>query len=239
MTDPRLSRTAALLGEEALSHLASSHVLLLGLGGVGGHAFDALVRTGIGEITVCDFDTVSESNMNRQLLADETTIGLKKAEVAVSRAALLSHRTVVHPCTHRLVPEEISSFLADVSPSLILDAVDDVPVKVSVAHEASVRGIPILTCLGTGNRLDPSALCFTDIAKTEGCPLARAVRTRLRRLGVHHLRVLTSRETPRPSLDPAVSIGSCAYVPAVAGLMLAAEAVRLLLASAKGENVSI
>lgn len=239
MTEPRLSRIAALLGEEALSRLASSHVLLLGLGGVGGHAFDALVRTGVGEITVCDFDTVSESNMNRQLLADETTLGLKKADVAVSRAALLSHRTVVHSCTHRLAPEMIPAFLADVSPSLILDAVDDVPVKVSVAREASARGIPILTCLGTGNRLDPSALYFTDIAKTEGCPLARAVRTRLRRSGVHHLRVLASRETPRSSLDPAVPIGSCAYVPAVAGLMLAAEAVRLLLECREGEKASI
>ena len=229
MSEERLVRTAALLGDEGVERLATAHVLLVGLGGVGGHAMDALVRTGVGTLTLCDFDRVSESNLNRQLLADRATVGRLKTEVAAEKCASISENVKLNLHSDRLTPEDVAALLDGSRFDFVLDAVDDVPVKVALAVEATRRGIPILSCLGTGNRLDPSALTFTDIYKTSDCPLARAVRTRLRREGVGTLRVLVSRE---PAITPRsgdVRVGSVAYVPAVAGLMLAAEAVRLLL----------
>lgn len=231
MKNERLARTLALLGEESLARLASSHVLLVGLGGVGGHAFDALVRTGVGSLTLCDFDRISESNINRQILADLTTVGRLKTEVAADRACLLSPDVNVTLHSEKLTPEGVPALLDEKRVDFVIDAIDDVAAKVALAHGASERGIPLLSCLGMGNRLDPTALRFTDLADTSGCPLARAVRTRLRRLGVEHVRVLISDEPPLLSRDSEVRVGSVAYVPAVAGLMLAAEAVRILTAS--------
>lgn len=229
MTEERLIRTAALLGEPAIGRLASAHILLVGLGGVGGHAMDALVRTGVGRLTLCDFDRVSVSNLNRQLLADRLTVGRLKTEVAAEKCANISEDVKLTLHSERLTPEGVSALLAEADFDMVLDAVDDVPVKVALAVEATRRGIPILSCLGTGNRLDPTALGFTDIYKTSGCPLARAVRTRLRREGVASLRVLVSREEAITPVGEGVRVGSVAYVPSVAGLMLAAEAVRILL----------
>ena len=228
MSSERLIRTEALLGPAAMARLAAAHILLVGLGGVGGHAFDALVRSGIGHLTVCDHDTVSESNLNRQMLASLKTVGRLKTEVAVEHAARLSDSTEVRPLAERLTPEGAEALLATADFDLVIDAIDDVEAKVALALAAGQRGIPILSCLGTGNRLDPGALRFTDIENTSGCPLARAVRTRLRRAGGAPLRVLLSDEPPRSPLLPGVSVASSAFVPAAAGLRLAAEAVRLL-----------
>ncbi len=225
--EDRLSRTRALLGDGAIARLAASHILLAGLGGVGGHAFDALVRSGVGAITVCDFDTVTESNKNRQLLANSLTVGRLKAEVAREHAALISENVNITLHTERLTPESVESLLSGGRFDLVIDAVDDVAVKVALAAGAYHRGLSILSCLGTANRLDPTALRFTDIGKTSGCPLARAVRTRLRKQGVPHLRVLVSSEPPITPFGD-VPLGSVAYVPSVAGLLLCAEAVRLL-----------
>ena len=224
----RLVRTRALLGDAAMERLAAARILLVGLGGVGGHAFDALVRSGIGHLTLVDFDTVSESNLNRQLLATRATLGRLKTEVARDHAALISDDVNITLHSERLAPETVDALLADAAFDIVLDAIDDVGAKVALAVAATRRGIPILSCLGTGNRLDPSALTVTDIAKTEGCPLARAVRTRLRREGITHLPVVFSRE---PSLTPEgeTRVGSLAAVPASAGLLLAAEAIRRLI----------
>ena len=228
MSVPRLVRTEARLGAEGMERLAASHVLLIGLGGVGGHAFDALVRSGIGRLTLVDFDRVDESNINRQLLADATTVGRLKTEVAVERAALISENVNITIHSERLTPEGVEELLAATSPALVLDAIDDVPTMVALAVQCVRRGVPILMCLGTGNRLDPAALRVTDLAKTAGCPLARAIRARLRREGITHLPVVASDE---PALAPQggeVRVGSSAFVPASAGLLMAAEAVRLL-----------
>ena len=229
MPSKYLIRTEALLGPEAMARLAASHVLLVGLGGVGGHALDALVRSGVGHLTVCDFDTVSESNLNRQMLASRKTVGRLKAEVAVEHAAGLSEEVEVISITERLTPEGADALIASADFDFVIDAIDDVAAKVALAVAAERRGIPMLSCLGTGNRLDPGALRFTDIEKTSGCPLARAVRTRLRRAGGGSLRVLVSDEPPRKPLRSDVSVASSAFVPASAGLMLAAEAVRLII----------
>lgn len=231
--EDRLSRTRALLGDGAMEKLAASHVLLVGLGGVGGHAFDALVRSGVGAVTACDFDRITESNINRQLLANSATVGCLKAEVAREHAALIAKDVNITIRTERLTPDGVEALLSSTRFDLVLDAVDDVAVKVALAAAAAARGLPILSCLGTANRTDPTALRFTDIGKTEGCPLARAVRTRLRKLGVSHLRVLVSSEPPHPSTE-GVPLASVAYVPSVAGLLLAGEAVRLLTGAPDG-----
>ncbi len=223
----RLSRTRALLGDAAMDRLADSHVLLIGLGGVGGHAFEALVRSGIGRLSLVDFDTVEESNINRQILADADTVGRLKTEVARERATRISESVNITLHSMRLTAETVEPLLAEAHPDLVLDAIDDVCVKVALAVAAKRLGIRLLSCLGTGNRLDPSALAVTDISKTEGCPLARAVRTRLRREGILHLPVVFSREA---ALTPqgGARVGSLATVPAAAGLIMAAEAIRVL-----------
>ena len=226
--EARLSRTAALLGDEAMHRLRAARVMLVGLGGVGGHAFDALVRSGVGNLILVDFDTVDVSNLNRQLLADATTVGRKKTEVAAERASLISEDVNVTLHNGRITPENAEALLSEHRPTLVLDACDDVPAKVALAVAAKRLGISLVSCLGTGNRLDPTAITVTDLSKTEGCPLARALRTRLRREGIVHLPVVFSREPSRPSLDPAVPVASSPFVPAAAGLALAAEAVRRL-----------
>ena len=224
----RLARTAALLGDAAMARLAGAHVLLLGLGGVGGHAFDALLRSGIGTLTVVDFDTVAESNLNRQMLANLHTLGMKKTEAAVRHAAAISATVRVNPVGERLTPGAVPALLDSAAFDIVLDAIDDVPAKVAAILGAAERGIPCISCLGMGNRLDPTAVTVTDISKTEGCPLARALRTRLRREGVAHLPVIFSREAPHASLDGEVRVASSAVVPAAAGLAMAAEAIRRL-----------
>lgn len=225
MTDERLIRTAALLGDAAIPKLADAHVLLLGLGGVGGHAFDALLRSGVGHLTVADFDTVSLSNMNRQLLATKETVGMKKTEAAKLHAARISDTVMLTAVEEKLTPDSIAALLDSARFDIVLDAIDDVPVKVALAVAAKERALPLVTCLGMGNRLDPTAITVTDIAKTEGCPLAKSLRVKLRKLGVDHLPVVFSREPARTSLDPAVRVASYACVPAAAGLALAAEAI--------------
>lgn len=226
--NPRLCRTEALLGEWGMERLENSHVLLVGLGGVGGHALDALVRSGVKYITVLDFDTVSESDLNRQLLATLHTVGERKTDVAVRHARSISDTVCIKGLFERLTPEGVERLLDTHFPDLVLDAIDDVPTKVALAVETYARAIPLVSCLGMGNRLDPTAITVTDIEKTKGCPLARAIRTRLRKQGLTHLPVVFSTEEPRkPTGD--VPVASCAYVPSVAGLVLAGEGIRRLL----------
>lgn len=228
MIDERLVRTAALLGERAVYRLAEAHVLLLGLGGVGGHAFDALLRSGVGALTVADFDTVSPSNMNRQMLATKETLGMKKVEAAHLHAARITDGVRLLTVSERLTPNSVPALLDSAHFDIVLDAIDDVPVKVALAVAAMERSLSLVSCLGMGNRTDPTAVTVTDIAKTDTCPLARALRTRLRKAGVEHLPVVFSREAARPSQSDGVRVASGACVPAAAGLALAAEALRRL-----------
>lgn len=229
MINERLIRTAALFGEDAVCRLAEAHVLLLGLGGVGGHAFDALLRSGIGRLTVADFDTVAPSNLNRQMLATRKTIGMQKTEAARLHAAAVTDDIALFAVTERLTPDNVVALLDSAHFDIVLDAIDDVPVKVALAVAASARRIPLVSCLGMGNRTDPTAVTVTDIAKTDTCPLAKSIRVRLRKAGIDHLPVVFSREPARtPCLD-GVRVASYAPVPAAAGLALAATAVKTIL----------
>ena len=231
--DQAFSRTALLLGAEAMEKLRKARVIVFGLGGVGGHACEALVRAGVGAIDLVDDDQVSESNLNRQLFATRSTIGMDKTEAAKLR--LLDINPDLKITTHKcfFLPETADRF--DFTQyDYIVDAIDTVTGKIALAEAADRAGTPIISSMGAGNKLDPTAFEVTDINKTSVCPLARVMRKELRRRGVKKLKVVYSREdamTPLESAEPdregRRSVpGSTAFVPSVAGLILAGEVVK-------------
>ncbi len=231
--DQAFSRTALLLGAEAMEKLRKARVIVFGLGGVGGHACEALVRSGVGAIDLVDDDQVSESNLNRQLFATRSTIGMDKTEAAKLRLLDINPdlRVTTHKCF--FLPETADRF--DFTQyDYIVDAIDTVTGKIALAEAADRAGTPIISSMGAGNKLDPTAFEVTDINKTSVCPLARIMRKELRRSGVKKLKVVYSREdamTPLESAEPdregRRSVpGSTAFVPSVAGLILAGEVVK-------------
>ena len=235
MMQEEFLRTKMILGDAAMDKLRCSHVAVFGLGGVGSYAAEALCRAGIGELTLIDGDTVSLSNINRQLYALHSTVGLPKAEAAAARCRDICPETAVHPivgiydAAHR---EDFFTARYD----YIVDAIDLVSCKLDLIQQARQHHIPILTALGTGNKLQPELLTITDIAKTSGCPLARVMRKELRARDIHHLKVVFSPEQPaetrqleapppgRRSVPASVS-----WVPSVAGLLMAGTVVQDLL----------
>ena len=231
MMDERFSRTAALLGEEGVSRLAAARVMLVGLGGVGGYACEALARAGVGHLFLCDFDTVSVSNVNRQILALDSTVGQKKTAVAAERVRQINPGAEVLTADLFVDETNVLDLAAAFRPDYIIDAIDAVSSKVALIAAAKTLSVPIISCMGTGNKLEPEKLTISDISKTHTCPLARAVRTRLRAVGISHVDVLFSTEKP---ITPQVGEGersvpaSVSFVPSVAGLMLGGFVIRRL-----------
>ena len=239
--DQAFSRTALLLGAEAMEKLRKARVIVFGLGGVGGHACEALVRSGVGAIDLVDDDQVAESNLNRQLFATRSTLGMDKADAA--KARLLDINPDLKITTHKcfFLPETADRF--DFTQyDYIVDAIDTVTGKLALAEAADRAGTPIISSMGTGNKLDPTAFEVTDISKTSVCPLARIMRKELRRRGVKKLKVVYSKEPPvelkQESEEETVrrsTPGSVAFVPSVAGLILAGEVIKDLLKGEKNE----
>lgn len=230
-----LTRSLPVLGAENLEKLQQSRVAVLGLGGVGGAAAEALCRCGVGHLLLVDNDTVSDSNRNRQLLATSSTVG--KAKTAVACARLLDINPDCDIATEQrfYLPAE-SDFLYDWQPDAVIDAIDTVTAKLHLATECHQRGIALLSSMGTGNRMDPSKLQLGDIADTfgNGCPLARVVRRELRGTGVDKLRVVYSTEQPVKSVcveeqNGRHAPGSTAFVPPAAGFLLAYGVVKQIL----------
>ncbi len=224
-------RTEAMLGTSALEKLKNSRVALFGLGGVGSAAFEALLRSGVGTIDVFDHDTVSLSNLNRQLLATLDTVDTPKTEAAENRGKIISPGTRVIP--HKLFYLPESSEEIDMSVfDYVIDAVDTVTGKLEIIVNAKNAGVPVISCMGTGNKLDITALRVSDISKTEGCPLARVMRKELKSRGITDLPVVWSDEKPFAAAPTGELKGdrpapaSAIFVPAAAGLILAAEAVK-------------
>lgn len=227
----QLLRTQMLLGEDAIEKLNQSHVAVVGLGGVGGYVVEALARSGVGALTLIDHDTISMSNLNRQIGALHSTVGLSKAEVLASRVRDISPDCKVTPldlCYSAETREELFSL----KPDFIVDAIDLVTHKLDLICTALSRNIPIISALGTGNKLDATKLTVTDISKTYNCPLAKVIRKELRTRGINHLPVLFSPEEKKEASqaetppDGRRSIpGSVAWVPGCAGLMIAGEVV--------------
>ena len=229
-------RTRMLLGDDAMDRLASSHVAVFGLGGVGSYAVEALARSGVGELTLVDRDTLSPSNINRQLYALHSTVGQPKAEVAARRCLDINPALRVHTLCETYDADHREAFF-NAKYDFIIDAIDLVSCKLDLISQALARGIPIISALGTGNKLDPSLLCVSDISKTSGCPLARVMRRELKDRGIRHLPVVFSPEqsaetrqldTPDPGRRSVPA--SVSWVPSCAGLMLGGYVVRQLCA---------
>ena len=227
------SRTALLLGEEGVNALKNAYVAVFGIGGVGGFACEALARAGVGRLLLVDDDTVSESNLNRQIVALRSTVGQPKVEVMAQRIRDIDPTIVVETRQCFFTEENAGSF--DFAAfSYVVDAIDTVSSKVELICRAKEAGTPIVSCMGAGNKLDPTKFVVTDLAKTETCPLARVLRQRLRKKGIEHLQVVYSTE---PAMTPLEIIadggrkqlpGSVSFVPSAAGLMAAGAVIRAL-----------
>ena len=229
--DARFLRTRMLLGADAMERLEKAHVFVVGLGGVGSWCAEALARSGVGELTLMDQDQVETSNLNRQAEALESTLGLPKAEAMAQRVLAVNPACRVHPVQGRYEVETREDFFAQ-RYDYIVDAIDLVSCKLDLIETALRRGVPIISALGTGNKLDASLLRVSDLSKTEGCPLARVVRKELRNRGILHHKVVWSPEEARKADQPEApppgrrSVpASVVWVPASAGLLLAGEVV--------------
>ena len=228
-------RTQMLLGRNAMDRLSHSHVAVFGLGGVGSWCAEALCRSGIGELTLVDQDDVSVSNINRQSAALHSTVGMQKADATALRLRDIAPNCILHPLSKRYEADCRDSFFS-VHYDFIVDAIDLVSCKLDLIETAHARGIPIISALGTGNKIDAQQLQISDISKTQGCPLARIIRKELRARGINHHPVVyspelafhaeDSEETPPPGRRsiPASSM----WVPATAGLLLAQEVILCL-----------
>ncbi len=223
MNREELSRLIPIVGEEAADKLRDSRVAVFGVGGVGGHVCEALVRCGIGHIDIFDCDTVSPSNLNRQIIALHSTLGRKKTEVMRERLLDISPDTEVRAFDVFYSEENADEYPLDIY-DYIADAIDSVPSKLELIKRAKECSVPIISSMGTGNKLDITKLQISDISKTEYCPLAKKIRTSLRKMGINHLPVVFSTEEPLKtgSRVPA----STAFVPAAAGLIMASKIIR-------------
>lgn len=240
MMDEQFIRTRMLLGGEAMDRLNAAHVAVFGLGGVGGWCAETLCRSGVGELTLVDQDTVSVSNLNRQAAALHSTVGMAKAEAAALRLADIAPGCVLHPVAARYEADRREDFF-QTRYDYIVDAIDLVSCKLDLIETAHARGIPIISALGTGNKRDAQLLRIADIAQTEGCPLARVVRKELRKRGIARHKVVFSPElacnaeegdeAPPPGRRSVPA--SAMWVPAAAGLLLA-QAVILELGGCGG-----
>lgn len=226
-----LERTELVLGETRLRRLANARVAVVGLGGVGGAAAEALVRAGVGHMLFIDGDTVDDTNRNRQLLATTETVGMDKISAAEGRYRAINPDGDFTFKKEFYLPEN-SAWLYDWQPDYIIDAIDTVTAKLDIAKQCKTRKIRLIACLGTGNRLDPERLRLGDITETAGCgcPLAKVMRRELRRRGIEHLPVLFSTEEPAKTIAESAAgrhpPGSISFVPPVAGYIIAGKCIR-------------
>ncbi len=227
-------RTEMLLGTAAVERLQNARVAVFGLGGVGGYAVEALARSGIGQLTLVDNDVISVSNLNRQILAVHSTVGMQKTEAAKRRVLDINPDCIVRTCNVFYTPETADLF--DFREyDYIVDAIDTVTGKLQLVERANAVGTPIISCMGTGNKLDASAFQVADISKTSMCPLARVMRKELGKRGIRHLKVVYSqeeaiapqgREAEAAALGKRQIPGSTSFVPGAAGLILAGEVIK-------------
>ena len=230
----RFIRTEALLGKDAMEKLINSRIIVFGVGGVGGYTVEALARTGVGAIDVVDPDVVAKSNLNRQIIALESTIGRRKTEVIKERILSINPEIKVNCFDIFYTPE--NSHLIDLSPyDYIVDAIDTVSAKVDIICRAKALDIPVISSMGFGNKLNPTMIEVADLSKTSVCPLARTMRRLLKEKGITHIKTVYTKEIPQKPQDELDSAGkpsvsSNAFVPSVAGLIIASEVIKDLSA---------
>lgn len=246
----QFSRTELLLGNEAMERLKNSRVAVFGIGGVGGYIVEALVRSGVGEIDLIDDDKVCLTNINRQIIATRSTVGRYKVDVAAERIAYINPDVKVHTHKTFYTPETAHEFDFSLY-DYVADAIDTVTGKIELVMNADRSGTPIISSMGAGNKLDPSAFEVADIYKTSVCPLARVMRYELKKRGIKHLKVVYSREKALTPIDDGATgcktncicppgtarkctqrrqvPGSTAFVPSVVGLIMAGEIIKDLI----------
>lgn len=243
----QFSRTQLLLGEEAMNKLKNSRVAVFGVGGVGGYVCEALARSGVGTFDLIDDDKVCLTNLNRQIIATRKTVGKYKVEVMKERILDINPDAQVNIHQYFFLPENADEFSFDAY-DYVVDAVDTVTAKIEIIMQAKKKEVPVISSMGAGNKLDPTAFCVTDIYKTKVCPLAKVMRRELKKRGVKKLKVVYSEEQPiQPIEDMSISCrancicppgakhkcterraipGSVAFVPSVVGLIIAGEVVK-------------
>ena len=226
-------RTYLLLGAEAMETLKDSHVAVFGVGGVGSFSAEAIVRSGIGEITLIDFDTVDITNINRQIPALTTTVGELKTKVMKQRLLSINPELKINIFSEKYLPENSEEFFG-AKYDYVVDAIDIVTSKIHLIKTCRGKGIPVISSMGMGNKTDPTKIQITDLSKTSVCPLAKVMRKELRDRGITHLDVVYSTENARKPVESISSAGkreiaaSCAFVPSVGGLFMASFVIRKL-----------
>lgn len=234
------SRMELLIGQDGVKKLGSAKIAVFGLGGVGSFVVEALARCGVGSLTLVDHDRVSVTNINRQLFALQSTVGKSKVQVAKERIHDIDQDIIVH--TYEVFYNEDTEGMFDFhSYDYVIDAIDTVSSKLMIICKAKECRVPVISCMGTGNKMDPSRFEVADISKTSVCPLAKVVRTELRKRGIRKVKVLYSKEKPIKVLESEERKGntnrpvpgSISFVPSSAGLIIAGEVVRELLAEKK------
>ena len=218
------TRTEMLLGKEVIERLVGASVIVFGVGGVGGFAVEALSRVGVGKITLVDSDTVAVSNINRQIIATAKTVGRYKTDVAGERIKEINPDCQVE-CHNVFYSEENTDGIELSEYDYVVDAIDSVRAKLFLIESATKAGVPIISSMGTGNKLDPTRFTVTDISKTHTCPLAKVIRTELKKRGITRLKVLFSDEPPIKPNGERVP-GSVSFVPSVAGLIIGGEVIK-------------
>ena len=236
----KFSRTEMLIGKESVEKLKKSKVAIFGIGGVGSYVVEGLARSGVGEFILVDKDVVSETNINRQIIATTKTVGKDKVEIAKERILEINPNAKVE-VFKEFYSKENSNKILDESVNYIVDAIDTVTAKLALIEESKKLNVPIISCMGTGNKLDPTKFEITDINKTSICPLAKVMRKELKNRNIKNVKVLYSKEEPikakeeineckgetKDRIIPA--IGSISFVPSIAGLMIAGEVIKDLI----------
>ena len=230
----QFSRTELLIGKEAVEKLNKSKVAIFGIGGVGSFVVEGLARAGVGKFILIDHDIVSETNLNRQLIATTKTIGMLKVEVAKTRILEINPNAKVEIIKEFFMPDSKEFFNNSID--YIVDAIDTVTAKIELIQRANKLNIPIISCMGTGNKLNPNQFEITDIYKTSVCPLAKVMRKELKQRGIEKLKVLYSKEEPIKLKNLEINEenkkqvpGSISFVPSVAGLLISGEVIKDLI----------
>lgn len=218
----QFSRTAQLLGNENVENLFDKHVIVFGVGGVGGYVVEALARSGVGQISIVDNDVVNESNINRQIIALHSTVGMQKVEVLKNRILDINPECQVFVYNQFFLPENSKDFDFSIY-DYVVDAVDTVTAKLEIIKKSKESNVPVMSSMGTGNKLNPMGFKVSDISKTKVCPLARVMRNELKKRGISKVKCVYSEENPVIQTQTPASV---AFVPPVAGLLIASEVVK-------------
>ncbi|MBR6582534.1 MAG: tRNA threonylcarbamoyladenosine dehydratase [Treponema sp.] len=221
----QFSRTAQLLGNENVEKLFDKHVIVFGVGGVGGYVVEALARSGVGKISIVDNDVVNESNINRQIIALHSTVGMQKVDVLKNRILDINPECQVFVYNQFFLPENSKDFDFSIY-DYVVDAVDTVTAKLEIIKKSKESNVPVISSMGTGNKLNPMGFKVSDISKTKVCPLARVMRNELKKRGISKVKCVYSEENPVIQTQTPASV---AFVPSVAGLLIASEVIKDLV----------